>query len=196
MKKTIFLFINICFVNISCKHQSSITPLEYKNISIVSHTLYMKDSLEIYKVLIKMLNKHIHPFKTKNQFDNKTSIYIDSIIYSPDKLRMAVLVITKNSTDKLIKKENNELYFYNANYLFCSRDDTRSPIKVYDYTEFNLVYYYNLNEIKERLHEYCFLDLANENKFNLDDIRLWYSSDFELIVKNSEGTQITDGVSK
>ncbi|MBW4888470.1 hypothetical protein KXQ82_02035 [Mucilaginibacter sp. HMF5004] len=188
--KNLFFIISICFA-VSCNSQPSTLSMQYKNVVNVSKKNYSKDSLQIDGVLRMMLNKHLHPFKPDEQFDLNTRILIDSIIYSKDILHMIVFVITKNNTNKLLKKENSEMYFYNGNYLFCSRENKNSPIKVYDYTGFNLVYYYNYKDLKKRLREYCFIDMGKEKgKYNIDDIRFWKSDDFKWVINNSEATQI------
>jgi hypothetical protein len=194
MMKNVLLvsLLSLLFTNMTCNRQNSTTPREYRNTNRVNHNLYLKDSVEAFSVLKLMLKKNLHPFRPEKQFDSNTSIFLDSIIYSPDKLKMVVFVITKNSTNKLSEKEGKEPYFYNANYLFCSRETKDSSIKIYDYAAFNLVYYYSYNEIKKRLNEYCFLDLGQqkENKYNLDDLRFWQSDDFKWVSKNFNATQI------
>ena len=190
MKISIYLCVYLCIVNISCNSKPANTPLKYKNNYKVSEDVYSRDSTEISKVLTMMLSKHVHPFRPEKQFDFNTEIRINSIIYSPDKLKMIVFVITKNSTDKLLKKENGQLFFYNGNYLYCLRGNKNSPIKVFDYAAFNLTHYYSYKEIKDRLDEHCFIDLGKENKYNVDDVRFWESNDFVQVIKNSESTQI------
>lgn len=182
-------FLSIIFLIgiLSCNGRSSSTTASYKNKSVIDINLYRDDSVKVHHILEKMLTEHLHPFTPVSQFDIDTKLYIDSIIYSPDKLRMIVFLITRNSTDKLLKKENGEQYFYNANYLFASRED---GITIYDYVGFNLVYYYNYDSIKQRLHEYCFSDLARDHKFNIDDVRFWNSDEFKWVMNNAKGTHL------
>jgi hypothetical protein len=176
----------------SCNNQPSTTSLKYKTIVKLDKRQYTKDSIEIYAVLKKMLSAHLNPFIPVKEFDSGTKILVDSIIYSPDKLRIIVFVITKNTVDKLLIKENDSLFFYNANYLYCSRTNKNSPIKIYDYAGFKLVNYYNLKDIKERLRDYCFHENQDEieENYNLDDVRFWKSKGFDWVIKNSVETQI------
>lgn len=187
--KTIILAIGLISIIASCQNPPSGTPSEFKIKSNYDSVTYKKDSVEIESILRKMLSKHMNPFQPLKQFDSNTKIYLDSIIYSPDRLRMVAFVITKNSTDKLLKRENNALFFYKANYLFCSRNSKFSPITVYDYTGFNLAYYYDYDDIKKRLNEYCFFEMAGQGGYNLDDIRFWQSDRFARIIKNASPTQ-------
>ena len=175
---------------LSCKSESSTTPLKYLNTSKVKKAIYSIDSLEISKILKKMIAERQQPFDSEKIFDSKTKVYVDSIIYSPDKLLMIAFVITQNTTNKLMKKENNEPYFYNANYLLCSKSNENTPIKVYDFADFYLVVYYNYKDIKERLKEHCFSDLQKENKYNLNDIRFWKSNDCQWILNNAKGIEL------
>jgi len=191
MKKKAFLFIGMIILTMSCKGQTNKTLSRYESTVKVSKSLYQGDSMQVHDILKKMLYQHLHPFRPQKQFDSETKIFVDSILYSPDRLRMVVFVITRNSTGKLLKKENKAPFFYNANYLFCSRDNEKSHIRVYDYVGFNLVNYYKYNEVKERLKEFCFSGLGGkQNKYNIDDKRFWKSNDFEWVLKNSQATQV------
>jgi hypothetical protein len=104
---------------------------------------------------------------------------------------MIVLFIVKNNTDKLLVKENEAKYYYDAYYLFCSREDLNAPVKIYGRSGFRLVNFYNYNEVKNAVRDYCFLQLLSENNtkeihYNIDDLRFWNSTDFEWVLKNAE----------
>ena len=175
----------------SCVRKQSGTPKEFKSNTTVNRGIYQSDTSTIKAVLSKMLKENTHPFVPSKQFDKNTSLYIDTLIYSPDKLKMIVFVISKNSTGKLLAKDGGKDFFFNANYLFCLRDSINSTIKIYDDSGFNLVYYDDYNGIKDALHDYCFYRIAAENngkgkKYNLDDLRFWKSDDF---IKYSKATK-------
>lgn len=178
----------------SCVRKQSGTPKEFKSNTTVNKGIYQSDTSSIKEVLSKMLKENTHPFVPSKQFDKNTSLYIDTLIYSPNKLKMIVFVISKNSTDKLLVKDGGKDLFFNANYLFCLRDSINSAIKVYDYSGFNLVYYDDYNGIKDALRDYCFYRIAAENneeekKYNLDDLRFWKSDDFNQVIKYSKATK-------
>jgi hypothetical protein len=194
MNKHSIFFIAVFCIIISCTTNYPPTPPQYKTNAKVSSLVYKKDTTEIRKVINTMLIKHRNPFKSVDLFNSKTVIYIDSLIYGSDKLRMILFVISKNSTDKLLRKENLKKYFYNANYLFCTRESLNSPLKVYDYRGFNLVFFYSYSEIKEALNDYCFYRLSAESTkddvhYNIDDIRFWRSDEFKLVEQYSRATQ-------
>lgn len=179
----------------TCKSKYKSTPKEYKNIVNVSSMMYQSDTSEIRNVLWKMLKEHVQPFRPKEYFDSASKIYLDTLIYSPDKLKMIALVITENSTSNLMHKTNSAKFFFNGNYLFCSRVDLKSKIIVYDYSSHNIVNYYDYNDIKTRLREYCFKELSyeafdGEKGYNIDDLRFWNSNFFKWVTGNSRATVI------
>jgi hypothetical protein len=181
----------------TCKSKYKSTPKEYKNTIGVGSMMYQSDTSEIRNVLMEMLNEHLQPFRPKELFDATSTIYLDTVIYSPDKLKMVALVITENSTTKLLHKTNNAKFFFNGNYLFCSRTDLTSKIFVYDYSSHNIVHYYKYNDIKTRLHEYCFKELSSEifdgeKGYNIDDLRFWNSKVFKWVVGNSRATALAN----
>lgn len=179
----------------TCQNIYNSTPKEYKNITTVSSTMYQSDTSEIRKILERMLNEHLHPFRPKEHFDSASKIHLDTLIYSPDKLRMIVFVITENNTNKLESKTNNAKMFFNGNYLFCLRESLSSRISVYDYSSSNFVHYYQYNDLKTRLYNYCFRELSyqtfnGEKQYNIDDLRFWNSDVFKWVVVNSKATTI------
>ncbi|MBB2147397.1 hypothetical protein [Pedobacter gandavensis] len=183
------------FLYLSCStdNVSKPTPTKYKVRVKVTKTVYSRDSIQVYRALKQMLNMHLNPFSSKMIYDQQSQLNIDSLIYGPNKLRMVVLVIVRNNTNKLLVKENKEKYYYNGFYLFCSRDNFQAPIKVYERSCFGLMNFYSYGEIKQVLHDYCFLRLFGESSlndihYNVDDLRFWNSVDFEWILKNSKPT--------
>ena len=57
---------------------------------------------------------------------------------------------------KLLRRENESAYYYDAYYLFCSRESLSKSIKVYDYSSYRLSFFYDHPEISKALREYCF----------------------------------------
>jgi hypothetical protein len=170
------------------------TPAKFKSFVKINNAVYVADKNQTYSIIKKMINAKINPFDIE-EYDDNTNVFIDTLIYSPDQKMLIAFIITKNSIEKLLRKENNEKYYYNANYLFCLKNNIEGKIGVFDYAGFNLVNFYSYNEIKEALHDYCFYRLFGESTrknihYNLDDVRFWKSKDFEMIIKNSKVTQI------
>lgn len=177
----------------ACKSKSTLK--QYRNYVKVSSALYQTDTSKIKNALQKMLGEHLQPFRPEEHFDTASIIYLDTVIYSPDKLKMIALVITENSTNKLMHKTNSAKSFFNGNYLFCSRVNLTSKISVYDYSSYNIAHYYNYADIRARLYEYCFKELSYEvfdgkNGYNIDDLRFWNSDVFKWVVSNSKATSV------
>ena len=188
------LILLLIFTSSCCKDCKRLggTPTKYKyRIKGVTHVEYSSDTIAIQRILTKMLDKRIKPLDLKT-YDEKTVLFIDSLVYSPDKLRMIVFVITRNSTMKMLHRENDAPFFYDAYYLFCSRDSLNKPIKVYSRAGFGLINFYDYAEIREALHKYCFNQLlkldGTTQHYNIDDVRFWKSKDFELVLRNSPAT--------
>lgn len=139
-----------------------------------------------------MIAEEINPFDLK-QYDMNTVIFVDTLIYSPDQTKLVAFIVDKNSTEKLVKKENSERYYYNATYLFCQKDKHTGKIGVFDYCHFGLANFYSYKEIKEALYNYCFYRLSEESTqedihYNVDDVRFWKSKEFERVIRNSKET--------
>jgi len=191
------LMVALVFLLIGCDSKYKSTPLKYKNLKSVDQKMYNADKFEIDLVLKKMMDENSAPFRPKEQFDEQSKFFLDTILYSPDKLRMAILIITKNGTNKLLNNNNLGKFFFNANYLFCSRSSLKSPIGIYDYSSYNIVYYTNYKDVRQRLHEYCFKELSSQNIdgkkiYNVDDLRFWHSDGFNWVMNNSRVRYVQD----
>ena len=190
--KSIFLLLP--FLVLSCYNRDtsvSTTPKEYQYRSQIAKGKYQRDTAIIRSILIKMIDNQIKPLDKKT-YDQGTDLFIDSIVYSPDQLRMIVFVISKNSTKKLLRIENDSMFYYDAFYLSCTRESANAPIKVYDYSGYHLIFFYNYSVISKALREYCFNRLmrneGTEQYYNVNDIRFWSSKYFERMLNNSTVT--------
>lgn len=192
MKSAIMLFLLLVLFCCNGGRDGSTTPKEYQyKAHEVSKARYQTDTTDLRSVLTKMIDKRTRPFDLR-AYDNGTNFFIDSLVYGPDQTRMIVFVVAKNSTTKLLKRENNATYYYDAFYLFSSRESVDSSIRVYDYSGYRLNFFYSYSEIREALREYCFRRLmrsdGNDIHYNIDDIRFWSSNDFEWVLNNSAAT--------
>lgn len=192
--KTVLILLPLLSLFCCSRGTTTSTPKKYQyKIHEATTEEYQEDTTSIRSVLIKMLEKQVNPFDLKT-YDTETDLYIDSLVYSPDQLRMIVLIIAKNSATKLLRRENESLFYYDAFYLFCSRESANDPIKVYDYSGYRLSNFYNYVEISEALQEYCFRRLlrreGTEQHYNIDDVRFWSSKDFEWVLNNATATSL------
>ncbi len=179
---------------LSCQgntNQSS-TPSEYTyTINTAAQASYSSDTTAIRPILAKMLEKKIGPFRLE-EYDSQTGFYIDSLITSPDQLRSVIFVITRNSTSKLLLRENALDYYFNAFYLYSSKEAIDSPQIIYDYSGYRLNGFYDRHEIREALREYCFNRLfrldGEEQIYNINDKRFWNSKSWEWVLKYAAAT--------
>ena len=188
----------ILFVSaVSCGQRVKLTPQEYKYKIEITPKNYSDDSTYIYYVLETMLARHMSPFKPGSYYTTSSRIYVDSILYSPDKLRLIIFLISKVVNGKKEHLVQDTLaYDYNANYLFCNRDSITGNIKVYDYSAFNLGNFDSYKDVKAALMELCFGRRATDKwsekqpRYNMDDIRFWNSAEFDNIISSNEFIQI------
>jgi hypothetical protein len=173
------------------------TPPEYKQSTVVIEQRYMEDSIYLYNVVESMLLKHIEPFSPPSYYTKTTEIYLDSVLYSPNQLRLIVFVISKVPRRTALANGKDTLsYDYDAYYLFCGRDNLNSSIKVFEYCPFRIGNYASYKEVKYALNELCFgrraTDLWNnqEPKRNIDDSRFWNSNEFNSVLAKSKYVQL------
>lgn len=191
----VILFSLLLIFNFSCKDYKQIdeTPLKYKyKVDGITFQTYSRDTAMVHATLVKMLHEHTNPFD-QQAYDDDTDLFVDSLVYGPDRLRMIVLVIVKNETVKLLKRENDSTFYYDAYYLFCERKSPQNSIHVYDYSGDRLSRFYDYEKISAALREYCFTRLRNdegdEPHFNVDDKRFWDSQTFKWVLENSKATR-------
>lgn len=175
----------------SCNYYAKPTPGKYKYISLSqSPEGYTKDSTGLIMVLNKMVAENIKPFNSKHAYDSlRTTIYLDTILYSPDKKGIVIFIITK--TDKINLKHQGDTilkYFYGANYLYGLKDSIKQDIKLFDFSSVSFINFDSYKKAKEALLEYCFGRRATdrpwngrEPRYNMDDVRFWRGDQFNII---------------
>ena len=163
----------------SCTYQIP-TPDKYKYIDTVSKVQYERNKAELMdsiKVLIKTKGGPYYP----DENDSSTGIFVDTILYSPNKEKYASFIITKNSNAKLLDKGKPNEYHYNADG-FIGRLDRNLDIKDLSWINaYSFILNKSLNEASYGIREMFFKeittrkDLGGESIFknNLDDIRFW-----------------------
>jgi hypothetical protein len=160
------------------------TPKMYLNYSTPTKENYKKDSVGILKILKNKMEKHEGFFYSKEYFA-KTKIIIDTIVYSPEFNKFAILVITKNPTYRQRLPQKHNWYYDATAYLGCRHNDT---ICLYwsgpTYTN---------SEKKEvqsgYIRNHCFNDFSRggvlgEIAYNINDVRLWDCKFWEKIYTN------------
>lgn len=151
------------------------TPKEFLSYVEIKKDDYSRDSIKILMQLKFLLHNHKESFYTKDYFDS-TELIIDSILYSPNLNRLAVLVITKNPTYRqaapnkncdwyydgycyvgVIQNDKTDLNWIEGGYSNdCDKLDLSNSIRQFFFRRFNELkgydgkpkYNYNLNDIR------------------------------------------------
>jgi hypothetical protein len=174
----IFLIISFPFLQ-SCNEmkQQGDTPKEFLSHTIMEKGKYASDSAEITRHLRTLLGNHEGFFYSKAYFDF-TELIIDSIVYSPDFNKLAVLVITKNPTYRqLIPDKVNDWYYDATCYLGVRKNDTMALYWIGpSFTNSS-----NKESISSDISESCFKAFVTKDtndvySYNLNDNRFWSSS--------------------
>lgn len=195
MKKTIFIIIAVIILWLTFYYFKNIygwiefrkntdTPDQFLNKTVVKKEDYIKDSFTISTKLKELLLQHEDFFYSKEYFEG-TGIIIDTILYSPDLKKLAVLVLTKNPTSRQLMPTENEMWYYNAtSFLGVRQSDTISlswlgPI------------FTNSTDKQEQsnyIRQECFRTFVSKDttekfahKYNLNDVRFWTSSEWQKI---------------
>ncbi len=184
--KKIILFILISSIFFSCydiKYPK--TAKKYQNKTILDKSIYTKDSLYLIQLVKGLISYNIRPFRPENQFDSLTQIEIDTILYSPDTLKMTAFIVTKNANGKNPYMERPPGFHYNADFVLGFRASTDSLWRIIPTSILSMNYYKNKEKMLKRYHEYFFREVKATPKFeyNLDDIRFWHSSIWEMELK-------------
>lgn len=187
----IVLGFNSCLFN----KKSYTTEKEFKNDVRLSHDDYSSDSLKLAHFFRQMIILHISPYHSE-KFDDKTTIFIDTIIYSPDKMGASVFVITRcyNGSMKVSYGIDRNDYHFNGTIHFAvvnSDFDGNSEWKVSEHHGVRYILAEDYKKMSSILRADGFNNrsgIVNDSiriEYNLDDIRIWDSKEF-VHYRNSE----------
>jgi len=150
------------------------TPTEYLNQTKIKREFYKKDSIEILSQLNSFLINHDDFFYSKAYFDS-TELIIDSILYSSDFNKLAVLVITKNPTYRQLAPDKNHDWYYDAtSYIGIRQNDTIALSWIGP----SLTNSYSEQDISNDIREACFRTFVTKEggeayAYNMNDKRFW-----------------------
>ena len=160
------------------------TPDQFLNKTVTKKEDYTNDSLKIVLKLKELLLQHEDFFYPRDYFEG-TEIFIDTILYSPDHNRLAVLFITKNPTSRQLIPTKNEMWYYDGtSYLGIRQADTISLSHLgTGFANFN-----DKQELSDCIRQECFRTFVSKDttekyahKYNLNDVRFWTSSEWQKI---------------
>lgn len=160
------------------------TPDQFLNKTVVKKEDYSKDSLTILNKFKELLLQHEDFFYSKEYFEG-TEIIIDTILYSPDLKKLAVLVLTKNPTSRQLMPTENKMWYYDAtSYLGLRQSDTISL----SWLGPSFTNSTDKQEQSNYIRQECFRAFVSKDtteqyahKYNLNDVRFWASSEWQKI---------------
>ena len=160
------------------------TPDQFLNNILVRKEDYTKDSLTISTKFKELLLQHEDFFCSKEYFEG-TEIIIDTILYSPDLKKLAILVLTKNPTSRQLMPTENEMWYYNAtSYLGVRQRDTISL----SWLGPSFTNSTDKQEQSNYIRQECFRTFVSKDttekyahRYNLYDGRFWTSSEWQKI---------------
>ena len=195
MKKTFFIIISVIVLWLTFYYFKNIygwmefrkntdTPDKFLNKKAVKKGDYSKDSLTISNKFKELLLQHEDFFYSKEYFEG-TEIIIDTILYSPDLKKLAVLVLTKNPTSRQLMPTENEMWYYNAtSFLGVRQSDTISL----SWLGPSITNSTDKQEQSNYIRQECFRTFVSKDttekyahKYNLNDVRFWTSSEWQKI---------------
>ena len=162
------------------KPQAPKTPEEYKYQIIISENDYRLDNEYLRSTITTLVEKKAGPFYP-DSYDDKTDIFIDSILYSPDQSRIVFFVIAKNSNANLLKTNDPEGEHFDAMCFLGTKESTNRDWIVRWFRIMNFHTYTTYSDVSAKIRFRYFrnlVEIKNEEgesryKYNIDDIRFW-----------------------
>ncbi|MEQ9264013.1 MAG: hypothetical protein RLN81_02245 [Balneolaceae bacterium] len=171
---------------------------EYRNSVVVSDSVYTTDSLS-FSSQIKLLIENKESAFYPNSYSLTEDVVIDSIIYSPDRLKAAFFVIVKKPNSSLVASENRSGYHYDAKAFLAQRDEEKAEWNLKWFRIMNINRYSKYDEISNQIRSYYLEDLhkvknskgESRYRYNLSDSRFWespaWSQKSQMLEQNFSG---------
>jgi hypothetical protein len=180
MTKWTISLIHAFFLLYSCSDAQNITPRKYQNHFIVKQEIYDRHKFSLQDTIRKLIEEKDGPYYPIEN-DSLTQIFIDTILYSPSKNKLAFFVITKNSNDKLLSGGNKNEYHFDAHCFIGYLDSDYKINSITWVIGYNLSNYKTYEEVSARIKQIYFKELSTRTnnkdestyKYNFDDIRFW-----------------------
>jgi hypothetical protein len=163
----------ILLFSLGCQSVSTKTPEKYLNHTKITISEYKTDSLIVQNKLFEMEKGGSQPFK--NSRDSKeNNILIDTLVYSPDKNKIGILVIYEYLGEKIIEGEATKHRYIDGYGFLAKKEFNNIKIK---YIPIEIGNYENIKDCSKRLREMYFQELTSFDdmgfKYNFNDIRFW-----------------------
>lgn len=163
----------------SCNNQQvqnvdSATPIRYPS----PNAMYQRDSTYIVATIEQFIDKEVSYFNFAKQYNlplNKIEIYVDTILYSPDTLKMVTFVIKKMPD---MEAADTNVFYYSGGDLKGFRSSTKEPWHIYPNFHCGPSGLPEYNSVRRILHRCCFEELKTESTY------VWDSSKMDLILES------------
>lgn len=137
--------------------------------------IYQRDSLYIATTIWQFMDKQVDIFDYYKQYKipfNKVNIDIDTIIYSPDSLKLFSFVI-----ERIPEYENNKpnKYFYSGSDMIGYRSSKKEPWNIWYFGEYRPTGWDNYNKVRNLFRWYY----LGDGKFKNDYRGYWDGIHYE-----------------
>lgn len=156
-------------------YKTTNTPKEFLNTTIPSKENYNKDRLILFNLLKKELLNHEDFFNNTSYFDS-TEIIVDTILYSSNITKIAVLIVVKNPTYKQISPDHNHKYYYDATCYLGIRKNSGFDLSWIGPTFTNSIIYQTISNDLRKACLQTFVTSDGLYKYNMNDKRFWTST--------------------
>lgn len=116
------------------------------------------------------------------EFDDKTEVFIDTLLFSPQRDKILFLVITKNTDDKLLEKGSSNQWHFDAS-CFIGRLTNKGKWDIAWFNALNITRFESFVDASRRIRELYFEELSNIEKdegkkslykYNIGEKEFWY----------------------
>ena len=165
-------------------------PIHFKS----PNPSYRRDSMFIATTVWEFIRKQVSPFHYYTTFNvpfNKITIDVDSIMYSPDSLKLFAFVII---TDPDVQHEKYDKFVFSGNSIVGFRSNIKTPWTLYNFDQYSIAGFKKYNSVRNLFRHYYFGngDFRNDAEYiwdstkqdrvsmefgyNLDQPQFWDSS--------------------
>ena len=171
MRKYKALIIIILLSTLSCVNNTS-TSKEYLNQNKVSKDVYLRDVNVLNKVVIAYIDS-VNAKKKPKPKSKIFSVKIDTIFYSPDDSKIALLYTTKSKNPYVIN--NKDSIQFAGGCLIALRNNSNA-IKIVDKLKYSVTSSEISSKISRDLRLMYLREMGYiEGKYNINDNRFWDS---------------------
>lgn len=182
-------YIIVCSVLflLGCTHGREHIPPEFVYINKYDQQDYTKDSLSFVLEIKQWIENKKYPFYP-DMFSNESQVIIDTVLYSPNKSKVAFFVITKSSNHSLLGTNNPDGFHFDARCFFGLRSNSHASWDIYWSSCFSINLFESYEASSTRIREMYFQEFAklknhqgeSRFKYNLNDIRFWSGPAWEF----------------